>query len=168
MSGYIGLNRTGFGPFDDSLSLIEEAGDSYHHTSKWLDEGWNGEKPYIDRINESIEFAANSYSDLIDALTALKAELREICAAIDDPACDLTLTAVECIKKLKAENESLWKDAERWRKIEQQWSSAEIRNNLDGSFKSMTITFEAPQLSDELTMEKLRRDFDATMAQGEQ
>ena len=74
MSGYIGLNRTGFGPFDDSLSLIEEAGDSYHHTSKWLDEGWNGEKPYIDRINESIEFAANSYSDLIDALTALKTE----------------------------------------------------------------------------------------------
>jgi len=38
-------------------------------------------------------------------LAALKAELREICAAIDDPACDLTLTAVECIKKLKAENE---------------------------------------------------------------
>ena len=105
MSGYIELNRTGFGPFDDSLSLIEEAGDSYHHTSQWLDEGWNGEKPYIAKINESIEFAANSYSDLIDALAALKAELREICAAIDDPACDLTLTAVECIKKLKVENE---------------------------------------------------------------
>ena len=115
MSGYIKLNRTGFGPFDDSLSLIEEAGDSYHHTSQWLEEGWNGEKPYIDRINESIEFAANSYSDLIDALTALKAELREICAAIDDPASDLTLTTVECIKKLKAENESLKLDAERWR-----------------------------------------------------
>lgn len=46
-------------------------------------------------------------------LAALKAELREICAAIDDPACDLTLTAVECIKKLKAENESLKRDAER-------------------------------------------------------
>ena len=74
MSGYIRLNRTWFGPFDDSLSLIEEAGDSYHHTSQWIDEGWNGEKPYIDRINESIEFAANSYSDLIDALTALKTE----------------------------------------------------------------------------------------------
>ena len=43
-------------------------------------------------------------------LAALKAELREICAAIDDPACDLTLTAVECIKKLKAENE--------WQQIE--------------------------------------------------
>ena len=43
-------------------------------------------------------------------LAALKAELREICAAIDDPACDLTLTTVECIKKLKAENE--------WRPIE--------------------------------------------------
>ena len=48
-------------------------------------------------------------------LAAIKAELREICAAIDDPACDLTLTAVECIKKLKAENESLKLDAERWR-----------------------------------------------------
>lgn len=103
-----------------------------------------------------------------ELLAALKTELREICAAIDDPACDLTLTTVECIKKLKAENESLKRDAERWRKIEQQWSSAEIRNNLDGSFKSMTITFEAPQLSDELTMEKLRRDFDAAMAKGEQ
>ena len=38
-------------------------------------------------------------------LAALKTELREICVAIDDPACDLTLTTVECIKKLKAENE---------------------------------------------------------------
>ena len=74
MSGYIELKRTGFGPFDDSLSLIEEAGDSYHHTRQWLEEGWNGEKPYINRINESIKFAANSYSDLIDALATLKAE----------------------------------------------------------------------------------------------
>ena len=48
-------------------------------------------------------------------LAALKAELREICAAIDDPACDLTLTTVECIKKLKGENEGLKQDAERYR-----------------------------------------------------
>jgi len=45
------------------------------------------------------------YFKLEAELAALKAELREICAAIDDPACDLTLTTVECIKKLKAENE---------------------------------------------------------------
>ena len=45
------------------------------------------------------------YCKLETELAALKAELREICAAIDDPACDLTLTTVECIKKLKAENE---------------------------------------------------------------
>ena len=45
------------------------------------------------------------YFKLETELAALKAELREICAAIDDPACDLTLTTVECIKKLKAENE---------------------------------------------------------------
>ena len=96
MSGYIELNRTGFGPFDDSLSLIEEAGDSYYHTSQWLDEGWNGEKPYIDRINESIEFAANSYSDLIDALTALQYELEKLRAEL---------------AALKAENETAWAQA---------------------------------------------------------
>ena len=118
--------------------------------------------------DEVIAEAGEMLAMLDRQLAALKTELREICAAIDDPACDLTLTTVECIKKLRADNESLKLDAERWRKIEQQWSSAEIRNNLDGSFKSMTITFEAPQLSDELTMEKLRRDFDAAMAKGEQ
>ena len=47
--------------------------------------------------------------------SALRAELREICADIDDAACDLVPTTVECIKKLKAENESLKKDAELWR-----------------------------------------------------
>ena len=55
------------------------------------------------------------YCKLETELAALKAELREICAAIDDPAGDLTLTAVECIKKLKVENESLKRDAEQWR-----------------------------------------------------
>ena len=54
-------------------------------------------------------------NELRNQVSSLKAELREICAAIDDPACDLTLTTVECIKKLKAENESLRKDAELWR-----------------------------------------------------
>lgn len=44
-------------------------------------------------------------NELRNQVSSLKAELREICAAIDDPACDLTLTTVECIKKLKAENE---------------------------------------------------------------
>ena len=52
---------------------------------------------------------------LRNQVSSLKAELREINAAIDDPACDLTHTAAECIKKLKAENESLRKDAELWR-----------------------------------------------------
>ena len=148
MSGYIELNRTGFGPFDDSLSLIEEAGDSYHHTSQWLDEGWNGEKPYIDRINESIEFAANSYSDLIDALTALKTELCEICAAIDDPASDLTLTAVECIKKLKAENESLRKDAERYRWLRDATGETPLRPAAFGGemYPDMRLKLDFPTI----------------------
>ena len=57
---------------------------------------------------------------LRNQVSSLKAELREICAAIDDPACDLTITAVECIKKLKAENESLQKDAARLDWVEHQ------------------------------------------------
>lgn len=64
-------------------------------------------------------------------LAALKTELREICAAIDDPACDLTLTAVECIKKLKAENESLKRDAERYRWLKNNNSPIGIYSNAD-------------------------------------
>ena len=136
-----------------------------YYTDEW---GMSSNTPCLIPDDSGYAVKFEDYCKLETELAALKTELREICAAIDDPVCDLTLTAVECIKKLKADSEALRRDAERWRKIEQQWSSAEIRNNLDGSFKSMTITFEAPQLSDELTMEKLRRDFDATMAQGEQ
>ena len=71
MSGYIGLNRTGFAPFDDALSLIEDAGDAYHHTSQWIDDGWNGEKSYLDQINESIAFAAKSYLNLQEQIIEL-------------------------------------------------------------------------------------------------
>ena len=64
-------------------------------------------------------------------LTTLKAELHAICAAIDDPACDLTLTTVECIKKLKAENESLKRDAERYRWLKNNDSPIGIYSNDD-------------------------------------
>ena len=68
--------------------------------------------------------------------SALRAELREICATIDDPACDLVLTAVECIKKLKAENESLKLDAERYRGLKNNNSPTGIYSNtdFDGSY----------------------------------
>jgi hypothetical protein len=71
MSGYIELNRTGFAPFDDALSLIEDAGTAYHHTSQWIDDGWNGEKPYLGQINESIAFAAKSYLNLQEQIIEL-------------------------------------------------------------------------------------------------
>ena len=64
-------------------------------------------------MEQTISCQQMEIEDLRTELTAFKTELREICAAIDDPACDLTLTAVECIKKLKAENESLKRDAGR-------------------------------------------------------
>ena len=70
----------------------------------------------MSRISQSYVTGLEKYiNELRNQVSSLKAELREICAAIDDPACDLTLTTVECIKKLKAENESLKLDAERWR-----------------------------------------------------
>ena len=56
----------------------------------------------------------------------------------------------------------------RWGKIEQLWSSAEIKNNRDGSFEKMAITLEAAKPSTDLKTEKLGRYFDAAMAQGEQ
>jgi predicted nucleic acid-binding Zn-ribbon protein len=57
------------------LSLIEAAGDAYHHTSQWIDDGWNGEKPYIDQINESIAHAADKYADLADEITRLRQQV---------------------------------------------------------------------------------------------
>ena len=59
----------------------------------------------LEHIREQKNRLWFEFSIATQQLATLKAELREICAAIDDPACDLTLTAVECIKKLKGENE---------------------------------------------------------------
>ncbi len=54
--------------------------------------------------------------------------------------------------------------AKRWNFIEQHWSAADIRNNKDGSFKSMTITFKSAQLSDQINRDKLRKGFDAAIS----
>ena len=59
----------------------------------------------LEHIREQKNRLWFEFSIATQQLATLKAELREICAAIDDPASDLTLTTVECIKKLKAENE---------------------------------------------------------------
>lgn len=68
------------------------------------------------RISPSYVTGLEKYiNELLNQVSSLKTELREICDAIDDPACDLTLTTVECIKKLKADNDGLKRDAERWR-----------------------------------------------------
>ena len=94
-------------------------------------------------------------------LATLKTELREICAAIDDPACDLTLTTVECIKKLKAENESLKRDAERLDFI--------LRKQLiviqDYDDKYFTYNAQSGKRGPEMDSEA--EAIDAAMAQGE-
>ena len=88
-------------------------------------------------------------NELHNQVSSLKAELREICAAIDDPACDLTLTTVECIKKLKAENESLKRDAEQWRAYQKR-----KQDLLDRGFLRSPLREEA--------------ELNPAMAQGEQ
>lgn len=100
-------------------------------------------------------------NELLNQVSSLKAELREICAAIDDPACDLTLTAVECIKKLKAENESLRKDAE--------WLDFILRKQLiviqDCDDKYFTYNAQSGKRGPEMDSEA--EAIDAAMAQGE-
>ena len=95
-------------------------------------------------------------NELRNQVSSLKVELREICAAIDDPAGDLTLTTVECIKKLKAENESLRKDAERYR-----W----LRSRLDS--KDISIIHMRNDINPEFD-DEVDTATDAAMAQGEQ
>lgn len=76
----------------------------------------------MSQISPSYVTGLEKYIDeLRNQVSSLKAELREICAAIDDPACDLTLTAVECIKKLKAENE--------WQPIETNGATNELEKH---------------------------------------
>ena len=81
-----------------------------YYTDEW---GMSSNTPCLVPDDSGYAVKFEDYCKLETELATLKAELREICDAIDDPACDLTLTAVECIKKLKGENESLKRDAER-------------------------------------------------------
>ena len=86
--------------------------------------------------------------ELRNQVSSLKAELREICSAIDDPASDLTLTTVECIKNLKAENESLRKDAERYRWLRDATGEALLRPAAFGSemYPDMRLKFDFPTI----------------------
>ena len=93
-------------------------------------------------------------------LAALKTELREICATIDYPACDLTLTTVECIKKLKAENDGLKRDAARY-----QWLKSQEPSKHDGYAIGY---FDACGVDAwRMTTKDLDQTIDAAMAQGE-
>lgn len=85
---------------------------------------------------------------LRNQVSSLKAELREICDAINDPACDLTLTTVECIKKLKAENESLRKDAERYRWLRDATGETPLRPAAFGGemYPDMRLKLDFPTI----------------------
>lgn len=83
-----------------------------YYTDEW---GMSSNTPCLVPDDSGYAIKFEDYCKLETELAAIKTELREICAAIDDPASELTLTTVECIKKLKAENASLKRDAEQWR-----------------------------------------------------
>jgi len=87
--------------------------------------------------------------------------MQEVIVSLGVDVSTLTKEAQDSASELNA----LRMDAERWRIIESHWSAADIKNNRDGSFKSMTITFKASQISDELNKDKLRRAFDGAMMQ---
>jgi hypothetical protein len=59
MSGYLQFGRTGHKEVDDILQMIENTGQSYHHTSQWGDNE-NGAPSHIDQINEKIRAAKTS------------------------------------------------------------------------------------------------------------
>ena len=95
-----------------------------YYTDEW---GMSSNTPCLIPDDSGYAVKFEDYCKLETELAALKTELREICAVIDDPACDLTLTAVECIKKLKEENKSLKLDAERY-----QWLKSQEPSKHDG------------------------------------
>ena len=66
-----------------------------------------GDKMVLAMFDRVVELQAEN--------AALKAELKDINNALDDPRTDLTLTAVEVIHALKAELAAAQKDAERYR-----------------------------------------------------
>ena len=133
-----------------------------YYTDEW---GMSSNTPCLVPDDSGYAVKFEDYCKLETELVALKAELREICAAIDDPACDLTLTTVECIKKLKAENESLQKDAARLDWVEHQ------------DFDDLSFTMLVDQPNDGMTAvsisegwhlgNNLREAIDAAMIAGE-
>lgn len=102
----------------------------------------------LEHIREQKNRLWFEFSIATQQLAALKAELREICAAIDDPASDLTLTTVECIKKLKADNESLRKDAERYRWLRDATGETPLRPAAFGSemYPDMRLKLDFPTI----------------------
>ena len=124
----------------------------------------------MSQISPSYVTGLEKYIDeLRKQVSSLKTELREICSAIDDPACDLTLTTVECIKKLKAENESLKRDAERWRTLSALMflGNVECTQDADGGYR-IELDPAENMLGVSWEGNSPEEAIDAVMAQGEQ
>ena len=62
MSGYIFLNRTGVPAIDDICEALECAGNAYHHTEQWCDDGQYGDpRSEMQKIQEVIDRAADAW-----------------------------------------------------------------------------------------------------------
>ena len=136
-----------------------------YYTDEW---GMSSNTPCLIPDDSGYAVKFEDYCKLETELAALKAELREICDAIDDPACDLTLTAVECIKKLKAENESLKRDSTRLDALQKILIKHELDRCKHGYsfFPKMAFMHEPPIVCSFFA--DFRDLIDAAMAKGEQ
>lgn len=108
MSGYLRFSRTGFKPFDDVIEMLEAAGDAYHHTGQWADDGWGGEKPYTDQIDGKIIEASAQYQHKEAELAYLRARLEkaerdaEICRSERDHSASCKENAVRILMEIYA------------------------------------------------------------------
>jgi hypothetical protein len=67
---YYGFDETGVREVDLILSSVASAGKSYHHTRDWTEPGWNDGPSCVEEIQQAADAAA--------------AEVRRLCAAVDD------------------------------------------------------------------------------------
>lgn len=63
MSGYLDFKETGVPAIDKILTMLEAAGNGYHHTEMWGEK--DGDEPsYIDRIQAAADEAAAAFRNL--------------------------------------------------------------------------------------------------------
>jgi len=88
MSGYLQFCATGERVIDDLLHLLEMAGNGYHHTNGWVEEGYGGEPSYVDQIDALAKKKA-------EEIAALRADLSKALGSLDATNIEITNLRVD-------------------------------------------------------------------------